>query len=446
MRARALLVLLVAGLAFAVAASAGVVRTAAAATPNAVEQWNKIAEDTVVTSGAFQNEGLIYMGYVSAAVYDAVASIQSGYATYGAALPYVPKGASADAAAIEAAYRTLLAYYPSQAATLAPLYLSSMLGIPAGPAKTGGEIVGLEASDQMVAIRSTDRRATTLTSSSTFTTLPAGPGVWRMTPPAFLAPQTPWVANVRPFILQKGDQFLPPPPPALSSTEWSDAFNQIKSVGAANSTTRTPAQTAVALFWTANVIRQYNRAARDIVDARGLGLLQTARLAAMVNVVGADAQISCMNAKYHYLFWRPVTAIDPAAVTSDGFGAMPGVGDGNPATAEQTGWRPLIATPNHPEYPAAHGSMTSAQAEVFATFLGTDQINLDIHGFDPAGPAGNLNAVRHFNSVDDLRTEIVNARLWAGVHYPFSGLAGVTLGQNVAQYDLKHAFARGKKH
>jgi len=446
MRARALLVLLVAGLAFAVAASAGVARTAAAATPNAVEQWNKIAEDTVVTSGAFQNEGLIYMGYVSAAVYDAVASIQSGYATYGAALPYVPKGASADAAAIEAAYRTLLAYYPSQAATLTPLYLSSMLGIPAGPAKTGGEIVGLEASDQMVAIRSTDRRATTLTSSSTFTTLPAGPGVWRMTPPAFLAPQTPWVANVRPFILQKGDQFLPPPPPALSSTEWSDAFNQIKSVGAANSTTRTPAQTAVALFWTANVIRQYNRAARDIVDARGLGLLQTARLAAMVNVVGADAQISCMNAKYHYLFWRPVTAIDPAAVTSDGFGAMPGVGDGNPATAEQTGWRPLIATPNHPEYPAAHGSMTSAQAEVFATFLGTGQINLDLHGFDPAGPAGNLNAVRHFNSVDDLRTEIVNARLWAGVHYPFSGLAGVTLGQNVAQYDLKHAFLRGKKH
>ena len=221
--------------------------------------------------------------------------------------------------------------------------------VPAGPAKTGGEIVGLEASDQMVAIRSTDRRATTLTSSSTFTTLPAGPGVWRMTPPAFLAPQTPWVANVRPFILQKGDQFLPPPPPALSSTEWSDAFNQIKSVGAANSTTRTPAQTAVALFWTANVIRQYNRAARDIVDARGLGLLQTARLAAMVNVVGADAQISCMNAKYHYLFWRPVTAIDPSAVTNDGFGATPGVSDGDAATAEQTGWRPLIATPNHSE-------------------------------------------------------------------------------------------------
>jgi hypothetical protein len=166
----------------------------------------------------------------------------------------------------------------------------------------------------------------------------------------------------------------------------------------------------------------------------------------MVNVVGADAQIAVMNAKYHYLFWRPVTAIDPSSVTNDGFGTTPGVSDGNSATAEQTGWRPLLATPNHPEYPAAHGSFTSAEAEIFSTFLGSGQINVDIHGFDPAGPAGNLNATRHFNNADDLRAEIVNARLWAGVHYQFSGQAGVKLGQSVAQYDLKHAFLQSKKH
>jgi hypothetical protein len=446
MRARALFIAFVATIALAAAAIAGTARTATAATPNAVEQWNKIAEDTVVGSGAFQNEGLIYMGYVSAAVYDAVASIQGGYSLYGPALPYVPKGASADAAAIEAGYRTLLAYYPSQAATLTPLYLSSMLGIAAGPAKTAGEIVGLEASDRIVALRSTDKRVTTLTATSTFPTSTPGPGVWRLTPPAFLPPQTPWVANVKPFVMQRDDQFLPPPPPALSSTQWSDAFSEIKSVGAANSATRTPAQTSVALFWTANVIRQYNRLARDVADARGLDLLQTARLVAMVNVVGADAQIAVMNAKYHYLFWRPVTAIDPSAVTNDGFGTTPGVSDGNPATAEQTGWRPLVATPNHPEYPAAHGSFTSAEAEIFSTFLGSGQINVDIHGFDPAGPAGNLNVTRHFNSADDLRADIVNARLWAGVHYRFSGQAGVALGQSVAQYDLKHAFLPSKKH
>jgi hypothetical protein len=119
---------------------------------------------------------------------------------------------------------------------------------------------------------------------------------------------------------------------------------------------------------------------------------------------------------------------------------VPGYDDGNPATVEQPGWRPLLTTPNHPEYPAAHGAITSAMAQVFSTFLGTNQIDLDIHGFDPFGPAGNLNAVRHFDMPNDLRDEIIDARLWAGLHYHFSGVAGVVLGRNVARYDLRHAF------
>jgi hypothetical protein len=153
---------------------------------------------------------------------------------------------------------------------------------------------------------------------------------------------------------------------------------------------------ATARFWTANVIRQYNRVGRDLSTARSLNLLQTARLLAMINVVGADAQISVMHWKYEFLFWRPVTAIDPLAVTDDGFGPVPGFDDGNPGTSEEVGWRPLVATPNHPEYPAAHGSITSAVAEVLKVFLGSDQIDIDIHGFDASGPAGNLNASRHF--------------------------------------------------
>ena len=161
---------------------------------------------------------------------------------------------------------------------------------------------------------------------------------------------------------------------------------------------------------------------------------------AMVNVVGADAQMSVMFAKYHYLFWRPVTAIDPTAVTSDGFGPVPGADDGNPATAEQTGWRPLITTPNHPEYPSAHGSLTSSMAAVFSAALCTNHISIDIHGFDPTGPAGNLNAVRHFDSADALRTEVENARVWGGLHYRFSTVAGVDLGRDVARYDLRHGF------
>jgi hypothetical protein len=261
--------------------------------------------------------------------------------------------------------------------------------------------------------------------STKFPTLPPGTGVWRLTPP-FAAPQVPWVGDVRRFALQSVDQFLPDPPPSLQSDEWLEAFNQIKAYGAASGSVRSDEQTAIARFWSANVIRQYNQAGRDLTGA-GPTLLETARLLAMVNLVGADALMSALYAKYHYLFWRPVTAIDPSAVIADGFGPVPGYDDGNPATAEQTGWRPLLTTPNHPEYPAAHGVITSAMAEVFSTFLDTNQIDLDIHGFDPAGPAGNLNAVRHFDAPNDLRHEIIDARLWAGLHYHFSGVAGVVL-------------------
>ena len=212
------------------------------------------------------------------------------------------------------------------------------------------------------------------------------------------------------------------------------------SYGRNTGSARTPEQTAIAQFWTANVIRQYNRVGRDIMSARSLGLLESARLASMINIVGADAQMSVMNSKYQFLFWRPVTAIDPTAVTADGLGPVPGFDDGNERTVEEIGWRPLITTPNHPEYPAAHGSLTSAIAEVLSEFLGTEQIDVTIHGFDAAGAAGNLDAVRHFESADQLRSEIVEARLWAGLHYRGSGEAGVDLGRKVAHYALDHAF------
>lgn len=446
-----------AAVALIVAASAGTTRDAAAALPpgNTVEQWNKIAEDTVVGSGAFQGEGFVYMAYASAAVYDAVVAIEGGYTPYGPARS-APAGASVDAAVVEAAYRTLWAYFPPSSCNpasppaayafclgirprLDEFYAEALSLIPEGQAKTDGKTVGQQAANDIVALRSGDNRMTPIGVTSSFPTLLPGPGVWRLTPP-FAAPQTPWLGNVRRFLLQSVDQFLPGAPPSLQSDEWAEAFNQIKAYGAATGSVRSAEQTAVAWFWSANVVRQNNRIGRDIAAARGLGLLETARLMAMVNLVGADALMSTLYAKYHYLFWRPVTAIDPTAVTADGFGPVPGYDDGNPATSEQTGWRPLLTTPNHPEYPAAHGVITSAMAEVFSTFLGTNRIDLDIHGFDAAGSAGNLNAVRHFDMTNDLRHEIIDARLWAGLHYRFSGVAGVVFGRKVAKYDLRHAF------
>jgi hypothetical protein len=458
-RTNVLRVAAIAAVALAAAVSTGTPRDAAAALPpgNTVEQWNKIAEDTVVGSGAFQGEGFVYMAYASAAVYDAVVAIEGGYTPYGPARS-APAGASVDAAVLEAAYRTLWAYLPPSSCNpasppaayafclgirprLDEFYAEALSAIPDGQAKTDGKTVGQQAANDIVALRSGDNRMTPIGVSTEFPTLAPGPGVWRLTPP-FAAPQTPWLGNVRRFVLQSVDQFLPDPPPSLQSDEWAEAFDAIKAYGAANSSVRSEEETAVAWFWSANVVRQYNRVGRDIADARSLGLLETARLMAMVNLVGADALMSGLYAKYHYLFWRPVTAIDPTAVTADGFGPVPGYDNGNPATVEQMGWRPLLTTPNHPEYPAAHGVITSAMTEVFSTFLGTNRIDLDLHGFDPTGPAGNLNAVRHFEMPNDLRHEIINARLWAGLHYHFSGVAGVVLGRNIARYDLRHAFQR----
>jgi hypothetical protein len=158
-----------------------------------------------------------------------------------------------------------------------------------------GTAVGLAAANEVIYNRTTgpnpDGRMTPVGVSSSFPTLPPGPGVWRLTPP-FAAPQTPWVGSVRPFVLQSLDQFLPDPPPSLQSDEWVEAFNEIKAYGAANSSVRTDEETAIAKFWAANVVRVYNRAGRDVAVARGLNLLDTARLAAMINVIGADALMS----------------------------------------------------------------------------------------------------------------------------------------------------------
>ena len=440
-------------LVLAVVASASMAQGARATLPagNTVVQWNKIAEDTVVGSGAFQNEGLIYVSYESAAVYNAVVAIQGGYEPLLGSTLTASAGASVDCAVVEAAYQTLRYYFstfPALAATLDADHTDALANLGGCTSDGGaGTSVGSAAANEVIYDRTTgpnpDGRMTPIGTTSTFPTLPPGPGVWRRTPP-FAAPQTPWVGNVRPFVLGSGDQFLPDPPPSLGSHEWFDAFNQIKAFGAVNSSVRTADETAVAEFWSANVIRQENMTLREIAAAGGLDLLQTARLAAMVNVVAADAQISVHYAKYHYLFWRPVTAIngslDPTAVTTDGFGPVPGFDDGNPATVEQAGWRPLLTTPNHPEYPCAHCSLSSATAEVYSTFMRTNMINIDVHGFDAAGPPGNLNAVRHFGMPNNLRSEVIYARLWAGLHYHFSGVAGIVLGRKVAKYDLRHAF------
>jgi hypothetical protein len=421
---------------------------------NVVQQWNVIAEDTIVPK-AYQNEGLIYMAYVSAAMYDAAVAIRGGYEPFGfeeacpAPLgrtshkkarfaPEVRPGASVDAAVVAAAYQTLRYYFSSDAAALDLRYAQSLAAISdPPPARSAGVAVGDAVARQLICLRANDGRKG-LRASNPFDLQPPGPGVWRLTPPYDL-PQTPWVGSVTPFVLHGVNQFHPAPPPPLHSAKWVEQFNEVRDFGA--NTNPNTAQTTTAQFWLANVIRQYNRLGRDLATEQGFDVLATARWLAIINMIGADAQIAVMHWKYKFLFWRPVTAIDPCSVTNDGFGP-PACdptdlnSDNNPATLEHVGWRPLLTTPNHPEYPAAHGSITGAMAEVLSWFRGTDAIDVNIRG------TAALTAVRHFDTADELLEEIVNARVWGGVHYRGSVEAGVKLGQKVAQFDLNHAFGR----
>jgi hypothetical protein len=415
------LLVVVAAVATALALGASSGRAVTLPAGNAAQQWDKIAEDTVVGSGAFQGESFVYLAYVTKAM-------------DGAVNPGQRNGQNADAAVAQSAYDVLVHYFPTQAANLSAFHDAALAAIPDGAAKRNGIMFGDLSAAKVIRERANDGLTTPIATTSPYTPLDPAAGVWRRTPAAYAPAQTPWMGDMRPFILDSPGQFMPPPPPSLQSQEWVDAFNEVKSLGAANSATRTADQTATAVFYAANVPRQFNLLARTVATDENLDVPQTARLLAEVNVVGADAMIAMMHAKYHFQFWRPVTAIDPSSVTNDGLGPTPGFDDGNALTIEQPGWRPLLATPNHPEYPSAHCTITSAITEVIAHWMGTDDINIDL-----VGNAG-FNAVRHFATAQDLRTEVANARVWAGLHYRFSTTAGLELGKEVADYDLAHAF------
>lgn len=404
---------------------------------NTVEQWNKIAEDTVLGAGAIQNEALLYMSYESAAVYDAVVAIEGGYQPYAVRILAHP-GASADAAVIEAAYRILLHYFPAQAATLNAYRTEALAAVSDGSIPDGVQ-VGATAAAAIINLRSTDGRQP-IGAVATIADPVCAPGGYRRTPGGSwtLGPQTPWLGQVTPFLLRKAGQFHPPAPPPLTSQLWVDQVEEVSRLGSQDSGNRSGEQTTVARFWAANVVRQYNLLGRDLIIP-STSLADSARLLAMLNMVAADAQINVFHAKYEFLFWRPVTAIDPTSVVMDWCGAVPGYEDGNDGTTEHVGWRPLLPTPNHPEYPSAHGSITAAIVEVVTEFLRTEEIDVTIHG-SADGTAGNLSATRYFATADDLREEIINARVWGGLHYRRSSEVAVALGAKVAHYALNHGF------
>lgn len=385
------------------------------ASPASVIAWNTIAQRSAIQVGKqFQAQSMISIAATQAAVYNAVVAIEGGYEPYGLSLPR-QRGASTDAAIAAAAHDTLAHSFPAQQSALDADYVSALAAIPDGAAKTAGVAVGQEAAAGIIMLRQNDGNGLDIGYS-----MPApAPGVWQL--PAEQTPQTPWVAYMRPFLLESPDQFRPGPPPALTSRTWAADFNEVKELGSADGVTRSTAQTEVAKFWSSNAVSQYNSAFQHLTIMRGLNAMEAARLFAMGNLIGSDALIACFDAKYHYEFWRPQFAIPQGDL------------DGNAATSGNAVWKPLLATPNHPEYPAAHGCLTSAEAEMLAAFFGTNRIDLEL-------TSTVTTTTRHYVRVTDLVREIIDARVWGGVHYRTSAVAGTVLGRKVAHWTLARYF------
>lgn len=394
---------------------------------NPVIDWNAIAVKTALNGNQAISPGSntaggtsLYLAYTHLAIYDAVNAIDHRFQPYGAEIP-APAGASVDAAVISAAYNTLVFYFPDQSASLTAQYMAALGVIPDGQAKDDGVQVGKASANSIIAMRAGDGRGASV--PYVFPSVPTA-GVWIPTPPAHLLPQTPWVGQMMPFTMSSASQFLPDePPPALTSTDWADDYNQVKTLGAVNSAVRTPEQTEIGLFWTEQTSKQYARAFRALAVGRALNTSDTARLFAMVWTAVADSFIGCMNAKYFFSFWRPVTAIQNGEL------------DGNPATVPDPTWMPLGITPNHPEYPAAHGCVTGAVAGTLKGYFGTPEVNFTVSStvFNPAH-------VHTFNSTKDLEQEVGDARIYAGFHYHHSVVQGFVLGQHVAQQMLVNFF------
>lgn len=404
-------------LALALVAAAVGYGTPAAAAGNSVITWNAYATTYVV--GKMKKPGaaaIIDLTLVHAAIYDAVNAIDGGRFKPYASAPVVPPNASVDAAVAQATHDILHSLAPFDT-TLDTDLAAALLAIPDGAEKDAGIAAGAAAASAIVALRTNDGR----NDLSVVYVPPVSVSAWVETPPAHAPAQTPWVGTMKPFTMTSPSQFRPVAPPAVTSAEYAKALNETMSKGSLFESTRTPAETTQALFWAEHFTSQYTRYFRDLAAAQQLSVIDTARFFAALTMTAADSLIACWDGKFAHGLWRPITAIRSAAI------------DGNPDTAADPQWTPLIATPNHPEYPSAHGCGSSAIAETLAAFFGTDKVRSTITSTTDITP-------RTFDSFRDLYADVHESRILGGLHYRFSMNAGRVIGTKVSRQLMKKYF------
>ena len=399
-----------------VAAIAALV-TPAAASADAVTDWNVHAGTAIVdTAHQFPGPALMSYAIVQGAVYDAVDAVERTHEPYLPVAPAKP-GSSKDAAAATAAYRVLVNLFPEQQSTLQSQYADSLAAIADGPAKQGGIDAGERAAAAMLTARANDgRNGPTTWVSSTL------PGKWRPVPPAFMSWADAWVGEVTPFVVPDAEALRTDGPQKLGSRVYAKELNEVKAIGSLTSTTRTPDQTDSALFHN-DTVDQFDRTMRTLSASQGLDTAETARLLAMGHLALADSMIACFNDKYYWNFWRPITAIREAAH------------DGNPRTHPDPGWEPLVVNyqAGFPEHPSGHACVASALAYTLKHFFGTDDIAFSTFG-------SLSGTTRSFSSFTQYRKEVLEARVWAGVHFRTADDQGSQIGRKVANHLYRNYF------
>jgi hypothetical protein len=399
-----------------------------AARADAVTDWNLQATTALITNaGMTPPVSVIHLAMVHGAVYDAVNAIDRRYRPYLIAPP-ARRWYSKDAAAAAAAHRVLVNLVPAQQPALDAAYAASLAAIQPGRAKDGGVAVGEAAAAAMLAARANDGRFGPF--RFPVATNPA-PGDWRPTLPAFVNDPNAWVAKVKPFLIRDPADFRTAGPNPLTSRRYAREFNEVKSLGSLTSTTRTPEQTKAAYFWSGHTLGIWSGIFRDLSAQNALSVDDNARYFAMLYLTGADAAISCWTDKAYWHFWRPITAIREADT------------DGNPATIADPNWLPLIVTPPYPDQPSGHNCFSSSAVHTLQDFFGRDRDTFTVTSNAP--PPAPPDLTQTFTRFSQVIRQIINARVWDGIHFRTADEDGAQLGEEIAAYRRDHYFQRARR-
>jgi len=374
------------------------------AAADVITEWNERAVASSLAAKQLPFVGTRTLAIVHTAMFDAVNSIAGRYAPYRAKVS-AAAGASQEAAAVAAAHATLVEVFPDQKVTLDSAYAAALTRIPDGAGKTEGIAVGEKVAALAISQRASDGSA----APNTYRPV-TSPGVYITTT---LPIGSQW-GSVTPWLMERGSQFRPGPPPSLTSAEWARDCNEIKDIGGKKSTLRSAEQTDIARFWVITGPASWDPIARQLADVPTRSLIENARLFALVETAAADAYIAVFDAKYTYNFWRPITAIRNGDL------------GGNPAVTRVADWEPVIDTPLHPEYPCAHCITSAAAGTVLEAEFGRGAVpTLTMTSTSAPG------VVRKWGTIKEWMDEVSMARIYGGIHYRNSMLVGQEMGRKI---------------